>query len=121
MKLQENLNKLFWKGGGIMKRGVRLLRANLERVFQTKEEISKKIGESYGIINLMLSDDTEIENWFLDKIEEFIPQKEFQMSKILIELARKSDTSRTHTVLEIDAADEAEKQYYEIYPELPIF
>ncbi|WP_319371794.1 hypothetical protein [uncultured Ilyobacter sp.] len=104
-----------------MKRGVKLLRLNLERVFLTREDMSKKIGESYGIINLMLSDDTEIENWFLDKIEEFIPPKEFQMAKNLIDLARKADTSRTHTILEIDTADEAEKEYYQIYPELPIF
>lgn len=104
-----------------MKRGVKLLRSNLEKVFPTKEEMSKRIGESYYIINLMLSDDTEIENWFLDKIEEFVSQKEFKMSKDLIELARKADTSRTHTILEIDTADEAEKQYYQIYPELPIF
>ncbi|WP_320047607.1 hypothetical protein [uncultured Ilyobacter sp.] len=104
-----------------MKRGVKLLRLNLEKVFSTREELTKKIGESYGIINLMLSDDTEIEDWFLDRIKEYIPEKEFEMSKNLICLARKSDTTRTHTVAEIDSADEAEKQYYQIYPDLPIF
>lgn len=104
-----------------MKRGVKLLRSNLEKVFPTKEKLTKEIGESYGIINLMLSDDTEIEDWFLDRIKNYIPEKEFDMAKNLISLARRSDTTKTYTVTEIDNADEAEKQYYQIYPDLPIF
>lgn len=109
------------KGEHTMKRGVKLLKSYLEKEFSTREKLSEKIGESYGIINLMLSDDTEIEDWFLDMIKKYIPEKEFEIAKELIYLARKSDTTKTHTVAEIDSADESEKQYYQIYPDLPIF
>ncbi len=104
-----------------MKRGIKLLRKNLEMVFESQEEMAIKLGETLGIINLMLSDDMEIEDWFLEKIKEFIPNKDFEISKNLINLARKSDTSHTKTTEEIDEADKAEKEYYKIYPDIPKF